>query len=246
MKGWQIFVHSVRLVLNNLDMAFRVSAVLYGVQAANQVALYLNPPPESDEGFIMPSPEFASQALILGVFAILASLWIAVAWHRFVLEGERPRGWLPVWHGRETLGYLGRSILIGLLIGVAIMVATIPVMVLSAMMPGLLGVMSIGLVGLGAYVFFRLGPILPACAVGKPLTLGEAWRATKDSDGAVLILALLVMAGNVLIQAPSFLGGQGGIIDLVYQVVTGWFATMIGVSILTTLYGHYVEGRAID
>ena len=34
-------------------------------------------------------------------------------------------------------------------------------------------------------------------------------------------------------------------LGLVVLGVTGWFVTMVSVSILTTIYGHYVEGRPI-
>ena len=37
----------------------------------------------------------------------------------------------------------------------------------------------------------------------------------------------------------------GSIINLVYSHVTGWIVMMIGISVLTTIYGVYVEGREI-
>lgn len=246
MKGWQIFMHSVRLVLNNLGAALKVSALLYLVQVANQAVLWMRPPAIMEDGMPTMDPGQAFQSLILGLLAIVASLWIAVAWHRYVLEEEYPSGYLPRWHGSNMLSYLGRSILIGLIVALGMVVAAIPVGLISAVLPGLAGLFAFGLIGLAAYLFFRLGVMLPAAAIGRPMKLGEAWGVTKDDDGAVVVLALIVIAASVVIQLPSLIGGQGTVIDLIYQIVTGWFATIIGISVLTTLYGHYVEGRPID
>jgi hypothetical protein len=32
---------------------------------------------------------------------------------------------------------------------------------------------------------------------------------------------------------------------ILWQLVTNWLVTMVGVSILTTLYGHYIEQRPL-
>lgn len=50
-----------------------------------------------------------------------------------------------------------------------------------------------------------------------------------------------------MLQVPTILSGDpGSLVSLVYALVVGWFATMIGISLLTTVYGHCVEGRGID
>lgn len=181
------------------------------------------------------------------VLALVASLWIAVGWHRFVLTGESPRGWLPAWHGSEILSYLGRSIVIGLLIGLGIAVIGGLAMGVAVAAPGLVGLVAFGLVGLASYVFFRIGLILPAAALGEKLSLGESWQATRQDDKAILVLALIVMAGQFLITVPAMIDGDSSsVISLIYSIVVNWFATMIGISVLTTLYGYFVEGRSLD
>lgn len=257
MKGWHIFTHSVRLVLNNLDAAFRVSLVLYCVTVAYHIAVFLNPPQMMDmpmgdgmgETMRLPmvNPGTAGLLGILGLLTVVAGLWIAVAWHRYVLLSEYPRGWLPRFDGGRMLGYLGRSLLIAILIGLAILVLMMPLGFLAIALPGLAALYPVLAVGVGSILFFRLGVILPAGAVDRKMTLGEAWDATKDGNSTVLVLAGLMMAGSLILQLPSMLNGDpGSIINLVYGIVVNWFATIIGVSVLTTLYGHFVEGRAID
>ncbi|WP_353473493.1 hypothetical protein PVT71_05460 [Salipiger sp. H15] len=247
MKGWRIFLHSLRMVIDNIGTALRVSLVLYLVQVASQIATYLHPTETGPDGMPASPLVIGVPALVLAVLAVLASLWIAVAWHRFVLTGEEPRGWLPRWHGGEILGYFGRSILIAFAIFVSLVVAAIPVALIGAAIPALGPVLVFGLVGLGGYLFFRLGLILPAAAVGERLRLKEAWSATRDDDGAVVTLALVVIAGSLLVELPALIDDSAGsIVNLVYGLVINWFATMIGISVLTSLYGHFIERRPID
>ncbi len=245
--GWKIFMHSVRMVLDNLGPALRVSAVLYLLQAASQIVTFMMPQADPMGGDPAAAPVAAGELLILMILALVASLWIAVGWHRFVLTGETPRGWLPAWHGSEMLSYLGRSIVIGLLIGLGIAVIGGLAMGVAMAAPGLVGLVAFGLVGLASYVFFRIGLILPAAALGKTLSLGESWKATAKDDKAILVLALIVMAGQFLISVPAMIDGDSSsVISLIYSIVVNWFATMIGISVLTTLYGCFVEGRALD
>ena len=106
---------------------------------------------------------------------------------------------------------------------------------------------GLSLLGLCSYVFFRLGLVLPAAALGQSLKLRESWDATKRDTTALVQLAVIVMGGRLLIEIPGMIDGTtGGVVSLVYNVVLNWFVTMIGVSLLTTLYGYFVEGRRID
>ncbi|MGR3494513.1 hypothetical protein [Citreimonas sp.] len=245
MKGWQIFMHSVRLVLRNLGPALRVSAVLYAVQVAGQVSALYSPIDAGDVPGV--AQEGSALSVILAIAAIVASLWIAVGWHRFVLEEEYPYGWLPQWHGATLLRYLWVSIIVGIVVVLGVLLAFIPIVLFLAAAPAIAGIFAFGMIGLGGYLFFRVGVMLPAIAVGQRLGVREAWRATKDADGAIVVLAFIVIGASLVIQAPALLNPDpASIVNVVYTIVTGWFATIIGVSVLTTLYGHYVQGRPID
>ncbi|MEP1929779.1 MAG: hypothetical protein ABJJ37_00680, partial [Roseibium sp.] len=113
MLGWQIFTHSVRLVWANRSIALRISAVLYVVSAVFQVwtqSLSVGPVEDatqaSGSGFL---------DLVFAAASLIISLWIAVAWHRYILMEEVPQGFLPKWHGDRMAAYFGRSILIMLI-----------------------------------------------------------------------------------------------------------------------------------
>ncbi len=246
MRGWQIFRYSFWMVINNLETAFRLSVVLYALQALNQVLVLLYAPEEPVTGTPV-GLEIGVIFLVTGFLAIFASLWIAVAWHRFVLTGESEEGAVPPLHGSLILGYLGRSIMIGLIIALALIAVGVPLLMASMAAPLIGFVMLIGLLVIGAYLFLRLGLILPAGAVGQKLSLREAWMATAKDHGSILVLALIVVLLSALVQLPTWLNPEPrSFINLVYSVVTGWFGTMIGVSVLTTLFAVYIEGRSID
>lgn len=246
MLAWSMFVHSVRLVFNNLDAALRVSLVLYLVQAASQVASYSAAPADAaiGPGGQLYTDITAGEALmlfVLGLASVVSSLWIAVAWHRFVLLSETPQGWLPRWPSTAIFGYLWRSILVGLLVSVIV----IPVIFLTSLLGPVLMIAAV--VGVGSYVFFRVSPVLPAIALGTKMSFGDAIDATRSGGSTLFGLAGLMIVGSLLLQIPTMLSGDpNSVISLVYGIVIGWFATMIGISLLTTVYGHFVEGRSIE
>ena len=240
MTGWRIFVHSVQLVLRNLSSALRVSLVLYAVQAAAQVAFFLSV--TENAGTLQPS----LPVVLLSILGVVASLWIAVAWHRFVLAEEYPAGWLPRWHGGSILLYFWRSLLIGLLV-VALVVAVGVVLALALGTTGI-GIVLVPLLATtaAAVLFFRLSPWLPAAALDRPMDLPDAWSRTAGRTGDLLVLALITGIFTTLLELPGLLGGGASLFGLVYGLVLGWIGTMVGASILTTIYGITVEGRAID
>lgn len=99
---------------------------------------------------------------------------------------------------------------------------------------------------LGVYVFYRLCSVLPAAAVGNSMRFGEAWEATRGSGATIAVLVLLVVVASLLIQMPTTLGSGSSVFGIVYSVIVNWLSMLIAVSVLTTFYGHFVEGRPID
>lgn len=106
--------------------------------------------------------------------------------------------------------------------------------------------------GIAAYIFIvlafmRLSTTLPAAAVGKPATFGEAFAATAGSWGSLFVLLLVVVGCQVVAQtAMLVLGAITPILSILFSIATTVFLSLLNVSILTTLYGHYIEGRSID
>ncbi|MEM7488351.1 MAG: hypothetical protein AAF390_04420 [Pseudomonadota bacterium] len=253
MLGWKLFLRAINLILDNLGAALRISALPYGIAAAVSVWVAMSwpesigVPMQVDPENPLP-PDYAGALVLSGAVTIAASLWIAVGWHRYVLLAEGGEGWVPPFNGGIVLGYLGRSILVGLAVGVIVL--AISTMASVLLLP-LLGPSVTPLIGalalfVAMILFYRLGVVLPAGAVGRSMTFGEAMRSTAGHSGTAVILALLTVAFSFLLQLPTALEGSAGAITVVYEIVVGWIGLIIGVGTLTALYGVVVEGRPVE
>lgn len=255
-----IVVHSFRLLFSNLANALKVSIGPYLLAIASCLAVLA----ASGVPFVaMLGGEFdpataafsETSIFIAGIACFLivmfASGWVAVAWHRFVLLEEYP-GLLPSLAGRPVWPYVGRVILLSLLM----LVAAIPLGFLMGLVamplvrddgPGIAAMLLIGVVTgtILSYLWMRLGLILPAVAVGRPITMGESWAQTSAHSGAIFVTVLVIMALNIGVGLLfEFVMGPGTV-SAVLSTVVDWISIMVGISVLTTLYGVIVERRPL-
>jgi len=93
---------------------------------------------------------------------------------------------------------------------------------------------------------------MPAVALGRrDFSMGDAWRATKGNSLRLLGLLILFVLSLLLFAAGMFaitylfglLGTVGLSLAVAIQVMVNWVATILGVTLLTSLYGFFVEGR---
>ena len=186
--------------------------------------------------------------MVLVVAIVYVTLWTVVAWHRFVLLEEAPTGWLP----RLSKKHMASYFVAGLKIFLVSFLIGIPVGFVLGFFGQLLGslngrLVQFGLMFIVAVLAYRWVAILPAAAIGQPIGMKNAYEATKGATGAIiLVLAIsfgLGFAAELVVTAVSkVLPIIGVALDLVAASIIG----LINVSVLTTFYGHYVEGRPID
>ena len=254
MKGVQLFTHSIRQVFNNLGPALRISGVLYLAQVAASLLLGASAMMNSEANAAAIRagnfPWFGFVVFIL--VALVTSLWIAVGWHRYVLKLEIPTGIVPPLHADRILAYFGRSILLGLvLVLIGVVIGFVVGLVLIPIVGKSPGIGTAILFGVLIYVpvaivSYRLSLSLPAAALGEPMGFGASWAATKGAGGDIIVLAILsVVAAAVIDLPPAYIFPNLAILATVWQLVTSWIFLMVGVSILTTLYGHYAEHRPL-
>lgn len=247
--GWDIVRHSFAMLFRNLPNALRISlgplaiALLgaalvissLGVSSA-QIAF------DMARGTL--SPQVALAVILLTALFVVVSAWIAVSWHRFILLEEYP-GLLPALAGRPIGAYLGRTVILALVMIVAMVPALVILGLLTALFgPGLLSILGIGLALYFSFVWLRVGLVLPATAVGKPLGVGESWRVTAPHANAILGAGALMIVLNSGIGLVSALLPLS--LSLVLDVIVSWITLMIGTSLLTTLYGVIVEERRLS
>lgn len=251
MKGLQIFRHSVRQVTGNLEGALRVSGVLYAVQVVIGLILGFGMMAGPAMGPGDMTAGLGIGALVVLLVAVVTGLWIAVGWHRYVLLNEKP-DLLPAFCQDRMLAYFLRSLALGLIILLPAIVWGMVVGVLF--MPfvgsgvGLVAVLLMSLIIQLPLIFLglRLSAALPGQALGAESEVLAGWRATAHDNRALAELAVIIVAAIFVLNLIGLLVfGQSAVASLVWQVVTNWFVTMVGVSILTTLYGHYIEKRPL-
>jgi len=247
--GLRIFLHSVRLVFGQLGAALRISAVLYIIgMAIGAIGLYYQYQAFASEG----SQAGAWQFFVAALISVVPYLWIAVAWHRFVLLDEAPRAIVPTPPGDRIWSYFGRAIQMGLLIivfaigcGLLLTVA----MVASNGSPVLALPIMFVFVAVGVLITYRLAPMFPGAAIGQSVGVGEAWKVTSGASGTFFILAILSAIGSFVLDLPGELLARlpgSPFTVLTWVAVSSWVKLMVGVSILTTIYGVYVEKRSIS
>jgi len=92
---------------------------------------------------------------------------------------------------------------------------------------------------------WRLSAALPGAAVEGGHGLADALAATRGQWPTLLALSAIYLGAAVavglLVGLLSFLPVIGALVEL----AANWAGMMVGLSVLTTLYGHYIEGRPL-
>jgi hypothetical protein len=148
--------------------------------------------------------------------------------------------------------YFLRSLLLGVLLVVAgaILGAVVGSIAMGLVMNGvgMIGFLLMALLVQLPLIFvgLRIGSTLPGSALGAEHSFLAGWEATKSDWRAILELSLIMALALWLINLIDFyVFGGYGFGAQIWQFITGWPVMMVGLSILTTLYGHYIEGRPL-
>ncbi len=254
MKGWEMFLHSVKQVFGNMGAAIRISGLLFIVQAAATVYLSRSAMMAGPNGMGQGSAAPSGAMFLILIVTLITGLWIAVAWHRYILRVEEPSSIIPPFHGKRLLAYLGYSLLIGLIVVIpAALLGAVAGMVLGAFHAVAGGAMIVGTVLWLVFVLvpvillsLRLSPALPAAALGEPMGIKGAWAATEGAWPDLLVLALVAGVASIVIDLPVFIGMASVPFVMMWSLLTAWVKMMVGASVLTTVYGHYVEKRPLS
>ncbi len=254
MLGLEIFVHSVKMVLRNLTQALQISVVpaLIGGFLAIGLFFLFGVPFEEFNSETNGFPEGVTAASFTGFLLCLMAvvfgvmLWIVVSWHRFVLLEEYPSGLVPPFRFDRVLAYFGRLLMLGL-IALIIMIPGALIMGMMAQSSVALGILVwLGLIIFLTIGFYRASPILPGAAIGKPIKLSEAWQATSGASGAIALLVVLSILFQILLQLLASLLLFVPIIGvLIVLFASMLIVPLINVSILTTIYGVFIEKREL-
>lgn len=254
MKAWYIFAHSVRQLFGNLKSALAMSVPLLLLVLGVSLYVYRDML-FMDNAAVMEEALGTENLLIdaasgtaLGLLQMFISVWIAVGWHRFVLLNEET-GFLPRFRGGRMAAYVGKSLIIGLIIMIPL--GAIMLLLLS-MFSSALSPANFFMITVFGLLFFvpaislsmRLGIALPAMALGEPTSLRQIWRATEgEVTTFVGLTVIFLILGFFQEFLQAFIADSWIITAIIWRFACDWFALMLGLSVLTTLYGHYIQRR---
>jgi hypothetical protein len=257
------FSHSINSTINNLKFAFHVSwpwlILLLPVSVFSNVYFQLHPIQPNT----MPDAQtvllgFLSAAVEIGVFAS-----IAVAWHRYILKDEVPQtiGQRMRVDG-VVLRYAGNTILVWLRILAMWLLVLVPFLIVavggavSKTLGVLLGI--VWAIGGLVYLIWLIGAAgrwsvkLVSVAVGNDIPMRDAWAATEGSHWQIVgLYALFVLCAfgvGLVLTGLAYVGGSSGsvpllIVAMAVQTMVNWVFAIWGVTLLTSLYGFFIEKR---
>jgi hypothetical protein len=240
--GWKIFSHSVFLLKHNINDAVRISWPLILVMV---LSLAFGTSAGSPMNARTAHPMSGADVLLQLAMAVVG-VWVAVAWHRYVLL-EETSGPIPPFHGKRMLAYFFTALIVGLVLGFGAGLVGALVGLLTFNLMPLFVVAVFAILVCVIWVFYRLSPLLPAAALGESLGVKAAWAATEQISGAVLIAALILALsamglGLVVVFAVFPLST---LLGMALIAALQWAYSMVGISILTTVYGISVQGRSL-
>ncbi|UPH71419.1 hypothetical protein LGT41_0000980 [Abyssibius alkaniclasticus] len=247
----RLFIHSWRQVVGNFAQALRVGKLLLALTLASPLLMLLG-------------LGGAVQGLLF-IASIALSITTAIAWHRFVLLAD-PDAADPL---NPPPGSFQAYFLTGLRVALLLFVAVLLASTFASLVAGLVfgasfmvelpdGTIAPGPAYLPILLFIavvmntmfnRFALCFPAIAVGRRIGLRESWERTAPMNGQIIVTSVLMIAAIAALQAialglPSNSAG-GALLGIVIAVPI-WIFTMLGISVMTTLYGHLVEGRALN
>lgn len=259
MLGLKLFIHAARMVFTNLVPMMQIFALPLAVVLAVTMAFstYVGLGPF----FIISGQSVQFNNISGGLLAAFVCsffiIWLAlmngvVHWHRYILLGEKPGVLMLQVSWRQVAKYVvGGIVILGVLILPFWLLGMIAgrVAIGFAMNEQLLaaqGIMTAVSIFFTA-IFLALSPILPANAVDRNFKISDGLSAMSGSLGALIIcaigLAVLQWGDDVLFRQLATLNLQlAAVIGIVVQMMVA----MIGVSLITTIYGHFVEERPLS
>jgi hypothetical protein len=251
------FSHAFRSTTNNLAFAFHASwpwmAVLLPVLIAGNLYVFAETGGDPEQQ----TPGSIAASIAIGVISMLSFASIAVSWHRYVLLDEMPEGIKRLRVDGTVWRYFGNVLLISVLIGLAGGAAALLFVFFTYITAGVGAIVAIpGIIALllcAIMAFYRLGVKLPSIALERhDFSLTDAWRITAGNFwqmvGLGILYFLLGAAAALVIAAIGYLLGMLGAtlgiaLSVSIQLVLQWMLTIFGITILTSLYGFFVENR---
>lgn len=245
MQGFSIVFFAAYAMVRDPGVTFRLAVLPWAVAMATGFVLFQL---MTGQGFTGFRPERAGQwgylaALSFSLFVICTiGAWVGMSWHRHILLKEGPVAVLPRRNAGLFHDYFDAVMKFGLLLLVIVlMIRFLTVPMVPAMGLGGPGghIVSLGISALLISLVLRHGLILPAAAVGRPISMDRSWQATQGYSGPIYLAAFVIvlvvdLAGELPDANPA---------ALALQAAAAWAALILSFGVLAVIYGVRIEGR---
>ncbi len=201
---------------------------------------------------VLPSPSSVALMLVFGILALIGYALMAILWHRYVLlnGAERTEDLRP--SGRIFARYVWRAIVVGCVQ----LLAAIPVILIMGALgaafimdnPNEVPALIIGLLGSLVFIWvaLRVSVVLPAAAMGQVMPVADSWATTKSVSTELWGVATLLTGLNIFVYfITGLILPEAGFVAAMVQTLVFIIEGLVFISVLTTLYGHLVEGRSL-
>ncbi|MDW3222369.1 MAG: hypothetical protein R8G34_05680 [Paracoccaceae bacterium] len=188
--------------------------------------------------------------VIVGLAGIVA---FAVLWHRHALLDDTARDSVMRPAGHILSRYLGEAVLVLMItFAAAFPVGSIFGIVIAVMdHQGLETktaeiLITIPLTVFLLWVAIRVSLTLPAASIGQKLSISESWVATGKISGDIFWTAVLLTIVNVTIfSLTNGLATALPKLEIAFSLLQIVIQSLIHISLLSTLYGHLIQGRSL-
>jgi hypothetical protein len=249
LPAFQTIKHALKAVFQFRNAGVRIGLpwvlVLAGMSLIDR-SFSVAPDPANGPGSMMrPS----AMELVIAALSLVIFSSIAVNWHRYILLDEITASEKIFRLDRPVWNYAGRTLLI--------MLATlIPILALSlafvAALPSLSVLLAVPFFVAGIYIM-RMSVALPAIALErKDFGISAALQITQGNNlqfagllalNGLILFATFLALGIVLSVVGNINMTAAKVLALVLSVPVNLFLSLFSVSLLSSLYGFFVEKR---
>lgn len=253
-----LLAHALRMILYQPATTARVlmpalvvvlgATLAIGTLAPDAMAIFDTP----QEDVVPPDAGQSMMFLLFGLIALLGYALLAVLWHRHVLLDGADQTITGLSPGL-FFGYVWRAIVVGCMqlvaaIPVTLVIGGFATALASGQTSGLASYL-IGLIGTVVLIWIalRISVVLPAAALGHRMAIGDSWSVTAPLSNGLWGAAVLLTGINALffVISDTLLPGASPLAILIRSAI--FLAEgLLFISLLTTLYGHLIEKRALS
>jgi hypothetical protein len=238
--------HMLQSIQHNWHVAARIGLPWLALIAIlNGVDLWTRPAGQT----LPPNLKVSGIAYLQFAIGFVASSSIAVSWHRFILLDEHPKKTVPFRVDQTVLKYLAKNFCIAIL-------SLIPLLVMSEIslaLPSLFLPVWLAATFLILTLMTRLSLSLVATAVVRQdFTLKNAFSVTQGNNLPIMGMIILngIFVGVALIVfviliaiINATLPSISGLATIVLQIPFLLAIIILNTTMLTSLYGFFVENR---